>query len=157
VLALNPPNIDVISVTTNLIPPLTQPSGCFPTVTNTVTSFNLGQGNFVPLQLLIAPDGSKAYVIASNLPSILVFDVNNQNSSSIPLNGNTTPLRAALTLDGNLLYVVANDGMVHVLSTLSGGDVDDVAFPSTPTTPDYLCPNTPPVACKPNLIGIQPQ
>jgi hypothetical protein len=157
VLALDPPNIDVISVTTNLIPLPTQPSGCFPTVTNTVKSFNLGQGNYVPLQLLIAPDGSKAYVIASNLPSILVFDVTNQISSSIPLNGNTTPLRAALTLDGNLLYVAASDRMVHVLSTLSGGDVDDVAFPSTPTTPDYLCPNTPPVACRPNLIGIQPQ
>ncbi len=156
VLALDPPNIDVISVTTNLIPLPTQTSGCFPTVTNTVKSFNLGQGSFLPLQMLVAPDGTKAYVITSNLPSILVFDVINQISSSIPLNGSTTALRAALTLDGNLLYVAASDRMVHVLSTQSGGDVADIPFPTTPTTPDYLCPNSPPVACTPNLIGIQP-
>jgi hypothetical protein len=152
-LGLEPPNIDVINVS---VPP-PGPIGCFPTVSNTVQSFNLGQGTFSPLQLLIAPDSTKAYVIAANLPSVLVFDVNNQISSAIPLNGNTMPQRAALTLDGNLLYVAANDGMVHVLSTLSGGDIAEVPFPSTPTTPDYLCPNTPPVACKPNLIGIQPQ
>jgi len=153
VLALDPPNIDVITVT----PPPPGLMGCFPTVTNTVTSFNLGQGNFVPLQFLIAPDGTKAYVITANLPSILVFDVVNQVSSSIPLNGTTQALAAALTLDGNLLYVAGNDRMIHVLSTLSGGDVTDVAFPSTPTTPDYLCPTTPPMMCRPNLIGIQPQ
>ena len=152
VLALDPPNIDVISVTT----PPPGPTGCFPTVTNTVKPFNLGQGNFLPLQLLIAPDGTKAYVITANLPSVLVFDVTNQNSSSIPLNGNTTAQRAALTLDGNLLYVATSDGMIHVLSTQSGGDVAEIPFPTTPTTPDYLCPNTPPVACTPNLIGIQP-
>ncbi len=152
VLALDPPNIDVISVTT----PPPGPTGCFPTVSNTVKPFNLGQGSFIPLQLLIAPDGTKAYVITANLPSILVFDVINQISSSIPLNGNTTAKRAALTLDGNLLYVATSDRMVHVLSTQSGGDVAEIPFPTTPTTPDYLCPNTPPVACTPNLIGIQP-
>jgi WD40 repeat protein len=152
VLALDPPNIDVISVTT----PPPGPMGCFPTVTNTVKSFNLGQGGFTPLQLLVAPDGTKAYVITANLASILVFDVINQNSSSIPLNGNTTAQRAALTLDGNLLYVATSDGMIHVLSTQSGGDVAEIPFPTTPTTPDYLCPNSPPVACTPNLIGIQP-
>ena len=152
VLALDPPNIDVITVTT----PPPGPMGCFPTVTNTVKSFNLGQGNFLPTQMLIAPDGTKAYVITANLPSILVFDVMNQISSSIPLNGSTTAQRAALTLDGNLLYVAASDRMVHVLSTQSGGDVAEIAFPTTPTTPDYLCPNSPPVACTPNLIGIQP-
>ena len=152
VLALDPPNIDVISVTT----PPPGPMGCFPTVTNTVKPFNLGQGSFLPRQLLIAPDGSKAYVVTANLPSILVFDVVNQISSSIPLNGNTTALGAALTLDGNLLYVAASDRMVHVLSTQSGGDVAEIAFPSTATTPDYLCPNSPPVVCTPNLIGIQP-
>ncbi len=157
ILGLDPPSIDVISVVGNLMPPPTQPSGCFPTVINTVNSFNLGQGVFTPKQLLIAPDGSKAYVVAANLPSILIFDVNNQISSAIPLNGTTFPTRAALTLDGNLLYVAADDGMVHVLSTQSGGDIAEIPFPSTPTTPDYLCPNTPPVPCKPNLIAIQPE
>ena len=155
VLGLAPPLIDVISVNPPQLnpPPIT---GCQPTVINSPQSFNLGQGAFTPRQLLIAPDSTKAYVVAANLPSILVFDVINQISSAIPLNGNTVPLRAALTLDGNLLYVAADDGLVHVLSTLSGGDIAEISFPSTPTTPDYLCPNSPPVACKPDLIAIQP-
>jgi len=134
ILGLAPPNINVIDVVT----PPPGPTGCFPTVANTPKAFNLGQGAFVAKQLLLAPDGSKAYIVAANLPSILIFDVNNQISSAIPLNGTTLPLRAALTLDGNLLYVAADDGMIHVLSTLSGGDIQEIAFPSTPTTPDYL-------------------
>lgn len=155
VLALVPPLLDVINVNpANLMPPPI--TGCMPTVVNSTQTFNLGQGVFSPKQLLIAPDSSKAYIIASNLPSILVFDLNNQISSSLPLNGTTTPLAAALTLDGNLLYVASSDGLVHVLSTLSGGDIFDISFPSTPTTPDYLCPNSPPVACLPDLIAIQP-
>ncbi|HKS72114.1 MAG TPA: hypothetical protein VJQ82_02885, partial [Terriglobales bacterium] len=155
VLALVPPLVEVINVNpANLMPPPI--TGCMPTVVNSTQTFNLGQGVFSPRQLLIAPDSSKAYIIASNLPSILVFDLNNQISSSLPLNGTTTPLAAALTLDGNLLYVAASDGLVHVLSTLSGGDIFDISFPSTPTTPDYLCPNSPPVACLPDLIAIQP-
>lgn len=151
ILGLQPPLIDVI----NVLPPLPI-TGCQPTINNSVQSFNLGQSTFTPKQLLVAPDGTKAYIVSSNLPSILVFDVTNQISSAIPLNGNTAPLQAALTLDGNLLYVAADDGLIHVLSTLSGGDIADISFPSTPTTPDYLCPNTPPVACKPDLIAIQP-
>ena len=156
VLGLSPPLLDVISVSTNIAPPAGVNTGCLPTVSNTVQLFNLGQGTFTPLQLLVAPDSTKAYIIAANLPSIIKFDVINQIASAIPLNGNTVPLRASLTLDGNLLYVAASDRMVHVLSTQSGGDIFDLSFPSTPTTPDYLCPNSPPFVCRPNLIGIQP-
>jgi adhesin/invasin len=155
VLGLEPPLLDIINVNPASSNP-TPITGCQPTVNNLPSSVNLGQGTFTPLQLLIAPDSSKAYIVAASLPSILSFDVNNQISSAIPLNGNTMPLRAALTLDGNLLYVAADDGLVHVLSTLSGGDIFDISFPSTPTTPDYLCPNSPPVACVPNLIAIEP-
>ncbi|HKD00914.1 MAG TPA: Ig-like domain-containing protein [Terriglobales bacterium] len=156
VLGLAPPLLDVINVSANIAPPAGVNTGCFPAVTNAVQTFNLGQGAFTPLQLLIAPDSTKAYIVASNLPSIIKFDVINQISSAIPLSGNNVALRAALTLDGNLLYVAASDRMVHVLSTQSGGDIFDISFPATPTTPDYLCPNSPPVACRPNLIGIQP-
>ena len=156
VLGLAPPLLHVINVSANIAPPSGVNTGCFPTVSNAVQTFNLGQGTFTPLQLLIAPDSTRAYIVASNLPSIIKFDVINQITSAIPLNGNTVALRAALTLDGNLLYVATNDRMVHVLSTQSGGDIFDISFPSSPTTPDYLCPNSPPVACRPNLIGIQP-
>ncbi len=54
VLGVDSPGIDLINVTS-------APVGCSPTVTNTVQSFNLGQGNFVPLQLIMSQDGSQAY------------------------------------------------------------------------------------------------
>ena len=61
--AVDSPGLDIISVNTT-------PTGCSPAVTDgPVASFNLGQGNFVPTQLILSQDGTTAYVIASNLSS----------------------------------------------------------------------------------------
>jgi hypothetical protein len=125
VLAVDPPNMDIISVTT-------APVGCPPTVTNTIQSVNLGQGNFVPTQLIISPDGAKAYVIAGTLSSILVFDIGSQTSSAIQLSGNATPLGASLTPEGTLLYVGASDNTVHALDTVVGFDFQQIPFPTNP-------------------------
>jgi hypothetical protein len=125
VLGLDPPNIDIINVTT-------APVGCPPTVTNTLQSVNLGQGSFLPTQFIISPDGAKAYVIASTLSSILVFDIGSQTSSAIQLAGNATPLRASLTPEGTLLYVGASDNTVHALDTVVGFDFQQISFPTNP-------------------------
>ena len=147
-LALAPPDIDIISVNTT-------PSGCTPAVADgPVASFDLGQNNFVPKQLIISQDGSTAYVIASNLSSILVFNIPGQVPSAISLAGNATPLSATLTPDGTLLYVGASDGAVHVVSTVAGGDVKQIPFPQG------LCQNSvgQPFSanCKPDLIAVKP-
>jgi len=147
-LALAPPDIDIISVNTT-------PSGCTPPVTDgPVAAFNLGQGNFVPKQLIVSQDGSTAYMIASNLSSILVFNIPAQTSSTISLVGNPIPLSATLTPDGTLLYVGANDGSVHEVSTLAGGDIQQITFPQG------LCQNTAglpfPITCNPDLIAVKP-
>ena len=75
-------------------------------------------------QLIISQDGTTAYVITSNLSSILAFNIPGQTSSAYSLVGNSMPLSAALTADGTLLYVGANDGTVHVVSTVAGGDIN---------------------------------
>jgi hypothetical protein len=147
-LALAPPDIDIISVNTT-------PSGCTPKVTDgPVASFNLGQGNFVAKQLIISENGSTAYVIGANLATILVFNIPGQTSSAISLTGNPLPLSAALTPDGTLLYVGASDGTVHVVSTLAGGDIQEIPFPQG------LCQNSAglpfQITCNPDLLAVKP-
>jgi 6-phosphogluconolactonase (cycloisomerase 2 family) len=149
VLAVDSPGIDVINVNT-------VPTGCSPPISNTVQSFNLGQGSFVARQLLVSQDGSRAYVIASNLGSVLVFNVGNQTSSAIPLSGDAIPIQASLTADGNLLYIAAADGQVHVVDTQSGGDIQQVSFPPNATTlQNGLCAGAT-FTCNPDLIAVKP-
>jgi DNA-binding beta-propeller fold protein YncE len=119
-----------------------------------VASFNLGQGSFIAKQLIISENGSTAYMIGANLNSVLVFNIPGQTSSAISLTGNPTPLSAALTPDGTLLYVGASDGMVHVVSTLAGGDIQEIPFPQG------LCQNSAglpfPITCNPDLLAVKP-
>ncbi len=147
-LAVDPPGLDIISVNTT-------PSGCTPAVTDgPVASFNLGQGNFVPTQLIISQDGSTAYVLTSNLNSVLAFNIPGQTSFAIPLVGNPTPLSASLTPDGTLLFVGASDGLLHIVSTVAGGDTQQISFPQG------LCQNSVgrpfPITCNPDLVAVKP-
>ncbi|MGC1436301.1 MAG: hypothetical protein WA847_10450 [Terriglobales bacterium] len=148
-LAVDPPGIDIISVNTT-------PSGCTPSVTDgPVASFNLGQGNFVPKQLIVSQDGSTAYVLTSNLNSVLAFNIPGQTAFAIPLVGNPTPLSASLTPDGSLLFVGASDGLLHIVSTVAGGDTQQIPFPQG------LCQNSvgqpfPNLTCNPDLVAVKP-
>jgi len=146
--AVAPPDIDIVGVNTT-------PSGCAPALTDEpVASFNLGHGNFTPTQLIISEDGVTAYVITSNLSSILVFNIPGLTSSAISLSGNAIPLSATLTPDGTLLYVGASDGTVHVVSTVAGGDIKQIPLPQG------LCQNSAglpfPGTCLPDLIAVKP-
>lgn len=147
-LALAPPDIDIIGVNTT-------PSGCAPPLADEpVASFNLGQGNFVAKQLIISQNGSTAYIIASDVSSVLAFNIAGQTTSTIPLSGNAMPLSAALTPDATLLYVGANDGTVHVVNTQAGGDIQQITFP------EGMCKNSAGlpfgIPCNPDLIAVKP-
>ena len=147
-LALVPPNIAVIDANT-------APIGCTPTVTDTVTSFSVGQAPFKASQLIISENGSTAYILSSELNSILVFNISAQTSSILSLAGNATPLHASLTPDGTLLVVGASDGMVHEIQTATGADVAQVQFPLG------LCLNVagqtfPGITCNPDLVEVKP-
>jgi sugar lactone lactonase YvrE len=164
VLAVDSPGIDMINA-------VTTPVGCPPTVSNSVQTFNLSQGSFVAKQLIISQDGAKAYILASNLNNIMVFNIADQTSSSIALThctvqtgdpkdtcttDNATPIQAALTPDGSLLYVVAEDGAVHVLNTLTSIDIQQIAFPVDLTAlRGGLCTEVN-FMCKPDLIAVKP-
>ena len=145
--ALDSPNIDIISVHTT-------PTGCTPTLSGDVASYNLGQGNFTASQLLVSEDGSRAYIISPSLNNIPVFSTTGLTSSSIALTGNVTPAQAALTPDGGHLYVAASDGTVHVVDTNLGADIQQITFPQN------FCLTSSgqnePFTCKPDLLAVKP-
>ena len=119
-------------------------------------SFSFGQGTFTPTQLIVSADGLAAYVVPSDLGSILVFDLASGISTPIGLAGNAFPIQASLSTDGTLMYVAASDGQVHVLRTATLQDVQQVAFPFFPgSLQNDLCAGkeTP---CKPDLITVKP-
>ena len=155
------PGIDVFDVQVQAPTPATlnSPSTttCPFTATPTGSNFvNLGQGTFTPLKLLIAPDYSRAYILASNLGSVFVVDLGVNAVSAIPLTGNPVPLDASLTPDGTLIYVGANDGSVHVVSTVSGGDLEQITFSTANNSnKSSLCSNVP-QTCNPDLVAVQP-
>jgi hypothetical protein len=150
ILALDPPGIDLFRVSR-------APTGCSSTASaGTATSFNLGQGSFVPNQLIVSEDESHAYVLASDRGSVLVFNIGNQTSSALPLSGDAVPVKAALTPDGSRIYVAAADGQVHVLDTQTGGDVLQLSFPVDATTFQAgLCEGVS-FTCSPDLIAVKP-
>ncbi len=143
-LVLNPPNIDLVSVT-SLTATL-----CTGTLTTTSTSFNLGQGSFIPTQFFVSPNGATAYILGetsagnppTRLPLIITFNVAAQTPSVLSLSNGATPLSASLSPAGNFLFVGADDGTVHVIDTASGLDKQQVTFPF-PTNELCFGPGTP--------------
>lgn len=150
VLAVDSPGIDLFRVART-------PVGCSSAASSgAATSFNLGQGNFVPVQLIVSQDQSRAFVIANNRGSVLVFNIDNQTSSAIPLLGDVIPIQASLTPDGSRLYIAAADGQVHILDTQTGGDVQQISFITDATTLQAgLCGGVT-FTCNPDLIAVKP-
>jgi hypothetical protein len=160
-LGVESPGVDVFTVQVKA-PDVATPNNplqgsCPFTVTSADSSFvNLGQGTFTPLKLIVAPDSSKAYILASNLGSVFVFEFGGNTVPPIALTGNPVPLDASLTSDGTTLYVGANDGSVHVVSTVSGGDLLQITFTSdNNSNKTSLCSNIP-QTCNPDLVAVQP-
>lgn len=147
VFALNSPGVDIITVNTT-------PAGCSPTVSNSVASFNFGQGPFNATQMIVSPNGAQIYVIADNQSSIIVFNTSSQTTSSIALNA-AVPLRAGLTTDGKFLYVIGSDKTIHVVDTTTSTDTAQISLPQG------LCHAKSGTAaqaynCDPDLIAVKP-
>ena len=172
VLALEPPNVDLFSAQfTQVVPPVTL---CNPPDVISFTagpSYNLGQGNFVPIEAQLVKDGAEMVIVGSKLPAVLMFDVANGTTTSIPLVGNPNPLSASVSADGTQVYVAACDqyasdnttcasGSVHIVNTISQGDLQQVPFVNinqnnNPNMCNGLGGSAP--LCVPDLIAVKPQ
>ena len=146
-LALTPPTLDIIQATTT-------PVGCTPTITDSVTSFDLGQGDFTAGQMIVSQDGSVVYILIPGLGSMVVFNVAAQTSSHVALAGNAIPIQASLVPDGSLLYVGSDDGEIHILQTATASDLGQIILPVS------LCQNTAGqtfgITCNADLVAIKP-
>jgi WD40 repeat protein len=139
-LVLAPPNADIVTATVSGSPVLGSP-GCpdprgFVTISNSVTSsVGFGQGNFTAKQLLVSPDGRRAYLLANELGSVLVYNIFDQTPSVFGLLNNATPLALGLSPDGSNLYVGASDGEIHVIDTQTDTDLSQITLPTTVANP----------------------
>jgi YVTN family beta-propeller protein len=91
-------------------------------------------GSAVPRQVVITPDGSRAYVASQNPGSLFVLDTTtNQLITNIPLGADSEPGYIAVTPDGIRLYVasVASD-TVLVFDTASNGLIVKVPVGAQP-------------------------
>jgi len=123
VLALDSPNIDIITPTSSLL-------ACPPPVSDTVVSTNLGLGAFVPKSLLILPNSTKAYIAADI--GLLVFDLTTKTATKLTLANGAMPLSLAVTNDSATLYVGGSDNAIHVITVSTGTDGMQIGVPFTP-------------------------
>ena len=122
-------------------------------------SFSFGLGAITPTQLILHSSGSRAYIVASDLSVIVVFNFDTQSTSTIQLAGNSVPIQASLSTDGNKLYVIARDlttkvNSVHVLDTTINADVNQIVVA------EGLCHARTSVSqtftCQPDLVAVRP-
>ena len=139
---------------------------CRQDVTHTVQHVDLHVGTFNPVAFFVSPDASQAYIVASDRPSILVYNFSTGAVSGIELVGNATPVvplnplqtAAGLSTDETLLYVAGSDGLLHQVSTTSAVDLTQIAFPNLPSLPNPFCSLSPASGqpCKLDLVAVRP-
>jgi hypothetical protein len=125
ILATDSPGIDIVTRSA-----LAQP-GCPPPLSAAVSSVNLGRGAYTANQMVVTTDGAKAYIV-SNLPAVLVYNVNAGTPSAIALANGASGLAASATQDGTQLYVGGSDNNVHRIDTTAGTDAQQISVSFTP-------------------------
>ncbi len=192
-IALEPPNIEFLTAEYTQNPILYPMPGdplqltCNPPLMLTFTkgaSFNLGQGNFSPIYSQLVNDGAEMILVAQNIPAVILFNVSNGTTTSVPLVGSSNPLSASASTDGSQVYVAACDqytgtppkqvcaaGSVHIVNTcaalacnvpptLGQGDFQQVPFVNVNEANNpNMCNSqgTGAPLCLPNLVAIKPQ
>jgi len=126
----------------------------------------LNEGTLHTVAFFVSPDGTQAYILASDRPSILVYNFNTGAVNGIELAGNTTPIVplnpletvADMTTDGTLIYVATSDGLLHDISTTSAIDLLQISFPNLPSLPNPFCSLDSPLGqpCKLDFVAVKP-
>lgn len=186
ILALEPPNVEFLTAEnfTQVPIPFKQPSQltCNPP---TIQSFarkgapvNLGlPQNATVIYAQLVADGNAFIVLAQNIPAVIVFNVSNGTTTSVPLArqgfGSSYPFAASASTDGSQVFVAACDeydqsttpptcavGSIHIVNTVSLGDIQQVPYVNVNNNNDTnMCNNNgnPAPQCLPNMIAIRPQ
>ncbi|MGA8620265.1 MAG: hypothetical protein WB660_17300 [Candidatus Sulfotelmatobacter sp.] len=115
---------------------------------------NIGQGTFHPINFFLSPDCTRAYIIAGDRSSVLVYDFTANATSGIPLMNNATPVSADMSADGTLIYVAGSDGLLHELNTALALDQNQVSFLPLPNSTNNFCFTG--TNCHPNIVAVKP-
>jgi trimeric autotransporter adhesin len=140
-LALVPPNIDVITATSDNV-------GCPPDVGNAASATSLNPtpfgspSGFTAPQLIVTTDGTKAFVTSDLAGKLVGFDVVNRKSAPLQLVGGVTQtFTGGATVDGKLLYVGAGGtNTLHKVDLTTGADVAQI-----------------PMSFVPDMVAVQPK
>jgi hypothetical protein len=181
VLAVDPPYIDMFGVNVTQFPLLYNEFACTPPTAELdphfpKVSYNLGQGNYIPLYTQLVGDATEVIVVAKNVSAVLMFNIANGTTTSIPLVGGANPLSASASTDGSQVYVAACDqydqdgitcsvGSIHIVATngltaFPQGDFQQVQYVNKSNNNDRnMCNNggNPAPQCLPNMVAIKPQ
>jgi hypothetical protein len=136
--AIDPPSLDVISTPSPL------GAGCPVPTQSAISTYDLGVGSFTPAQLLVSPDSSTAWVLSSNIGSVIGFNLANTTPSTIGIAGGATPFNGGLSLDGTQLWVGTSDNTMHRIDTVFSVDSAQVTVNLTDgngnvTPPNLVC------------------
>ena len=180
-LVLDPPNISTFGINTTEAPLLDGHYTCNPPVVALdknypQTSASLGQGN-TPIYAALGADATELIVVEQNVPAVLVFNIANGTTTSVPLLregfGSGLPLAAASSTDGSEVFVAACDqydqsttpptcaaGSIHIVSTTGQGDFQQVPYVDSADDNNHnMCNNGgngTAAVCLPNMVAIQP-
>jgi hypothetical protein len=184
ILALEPATVDVPSTHVEVLAsqfrqdPITHNDQftCNPPVfqqpnNNPNPSYSLGQGSFTPIYAQLVADGTQMVVVGKKIPAVLLLNVSNGSTTSVPLAGGASPLSASGSTDGSTIFVAAcdqydQDGVtcasasIHIVSTVSQGDFQQVPYVNVNNNNDRnMCNNggNPTPQCLPDLVAIRPQ
>jgi YVTN family beta-propeller protein len=142
VLALSP--LDLTAAAPRFLTPIavnTDGAGCPPAVTNTPAS-PVALGTFIPGQMILSPDSSKAFVTATDNATVYAYDTATKAVTPIPLQGSATGVYGGgLMLDGTKLYVGASGSNdVHVINTINNTDEKQIS-----------------ISFQPDLVAVKPK
>ncbi|HET9406975.1 MAG TPA: hypothetical protein VFO39_07020 [Candidatus Sulfotelmatobacter sp.] len=134
----------------------------FPAVDNPLFIV-LNQGTLQPIGFFLSPDDTLAYIVSSNLSTVLVYNFSTGSFSGIPIANNpsngqpVTPVAASMSNDGSLIFLVGSDGLLHQLSTNPPADLTQISFPTLPNVTNSFCSNgATAISCALNLIAVKP-
>lgn len=79
-----------------------------------------------------SPDGTLLYVVNPSSSVIFVYNfMAGAPTGGIQLQDNATPISSDISVDGGTIAVAGSDGLVHNVSTLTGGaDLSQISFPN---------------------------
>lgn len=182
IIALEPPNIEILQAEYTQPPTTIDATHAAKTTCDLPvvsfskgTSFNPGEGKFVPLYSQLVADDNELILVAKSIPAVILFNVSNGTTSFISLLNSADPLAASASTDGSQVFVAACDqydqtvnppvcavGSIHVVSTSTQNGLpfgDYLRVPYTNNNNPNMCSNNgnPAPQCLPNMVAIKPQ